>query len=43
LVGVEIEECGEFGDPAAEDAAGEDELTGLVVDFDGDVLAEVLE
>ena len=42
-VGVEIEESGEFGDPAAEDEVGEDELTGFVVDFDDDVLAEVLE
>jgi hypothetical protein len=43
LIGVEIEECGEFGDPAAEDEVGEDELTGFVVDLDGDVLAEILE
>jgi hypothetical protein len=43
LIGVEIEDSGEFGDPAAEDEVGEDELTGFVVDLDGDVLAEILE
>jgi hypothetical protein len=42
-VGVEVGLGLEFGDPTPEDPVGERQLAGLIVDFDDDVLAEILQ